>query len=965
VRRVVSPVLVAREDELALLGAAGARAAAGEAGVVLVGGEAGVGKTRVVSEAARRVEADGFRVLPGWCVELGGDALPLAPLVDVVRTLVRSLPPRELDAVLGPARPVLARLLPELGTSTAEGGELQPSRLFELVLGMLGRLAADRPVALVVEDLHWADTETLDLLAFLVRTLRQAPVLVVATFRSDELHRGHPLRQLLATLERIRSVDRLELRRFSREEVAAQLRGILDAEPAPALVDAVHQRSEGNAFLVEEMLEVVEAGADEVPPSLRDVLLARVDRLSEPTRGLLRTAAAAGGRVGEPLLAAVAGLDDGALLTALREAVEHHLLLVDDAGRYRFRHALARDAIYEELLPGERSRLHAAYGAAIEAAPSLAGEAPAAALAHHWYAALDLPRALTASVQAAREARRRFASAEAARHAERALELWERVPDPEERAGLDYVGLLELALDASVAAGNENRVVAHAEAAIAAIGDADPQRTAAVLARRADVSRWTARVDVSLLERAAELVGDEPTALRASILASLATALMLDDRYDEAAELAPEAVATAREAGEAAAEAGALIVLGCTIGHRGPLEEGLRHLRTAVELAQQGGDHETTLRAWANLSDTLELASRHREAVEAAAAGVALSEQVGLARRLGTFLAGNQAESLLRIGRAAEALELADRWRALDAETSSAASLEVIRSEVLVTLGLWDEAARSVASARAALGPTPPHQYQGHLSYVEGELARVAGRTDEVRAAVARGLLGHQEAMLGRYTWPLAWLGLRVEADLAETGAADPARVAELVDAAASYSTVPPAMHAFSRLAAAEAARASGADAPAAWREAAAEWRAVGQPLRLAYALRRLAAALVAAGERDEAATAAAEALELAAASRAEPLVAELEALIRRARLATPAGSAAVDPDPYGLTEREVDVLRLVAAGSSNAEIGAALFISPKTASVHVSNILGKLGVARRGEAAAIAHRLGLLERTP
>lgn len=395
-------------------------------------------------------------------------------------------------------------------------------------------------------------------------------------------------------------------------------------------------------------------------------------------------------------------------------------------------------------------------------------------------------------MQAAREARRRFASAEAARHAERALELWERVPDPEERAGLDYVGLLELALDASVAAGNESRVVAHAEAAVAAIGDSDPQRTAAVLARRADVSRWVGRIDIALLERAAALVGEEPTALRATVLATLATALMLDDRYDEAAELAPKALAAARAAGAATAQAGALIVLGCTIGHRGTLEEGLGHLRTAVGLAEQGGDHETTLRAWANLSDTLELASRHQEAVDAAAAGVALAEQVGLARRLGTFIAGNQAESLLRLGRVHEALALAERWQALDADTSSVISLHVIRSEILVSLGRWEDAAAATARARAALGPTPPHQYQAHLSYVEGELARVGGRHEDVRAAVERGLHGHQEAMLGRYTWPLVWLAVRTEAELAEGGKADLTHVAELAALATTFPTSPP-----------------------------------------------------------------------------------------------------------------------------------------------------------------------------
>jgi predicted ATPase len=382
-RPLVSPILIARHEELAFLNAAATHAAASAPAVVVVGGEAGVGKTRLVNEAVSDLEANGFRVLTGACVELGGEALPLAPLVDAVRALERSLSTGELAAALGGARPMLARLLPELDTDgSATRAELQPARLYELVLGMLGRLAEDTPLALVVEDLHWADGLTLDLVAFLVRALRDVRVLVVATYRSDELHRGHPVRRLLTELERVRAVERLELRRFSREEVVQQLQAILGAAPEPALAEVVFERSEGNAFLVEEMLLVVESGAHEVPPSLRDVLLARVERLSEPAQRVLRAAAAAGGRISEPLIAAVTGVAERDFLDALRETVEHHLLVVDGSG-YRFRHALVRDAVYEEMLPGERVRLHASFGTAIDAQPELAGvdSSPAATLA--------------------------------------------------------------------------------------------------------------------------------------------------------------------------------------------------------------------------------------------------------------------------------------------------------------------------------------------------------------------------------------------------------------------------------------------------------------------------------------------------------------------------------------------------------------------------------------------------------
>jgi predicted ATPase len=235
---VVSPVFIGRRDEMASLAAALRRAEGGEPAVVLIGGEAGVGKTRLVAELVAAGSAAGFCVLTGQCIELGAEGLPLAPLVDALRALARVTPAGELRELLGVPGSGLARLLPELehGAVAAGSGEgLQAGQLLELVLGLLGRLSATAPVMFVIEDLHWADQSTLDLAVFLVRALRSVPVLLVITYRSDELHRRHPLRPLLSSWERVRSVEHAELRRFGREEVAAQLAAILGGEPAPAV----------------------------------------------------------------------------------------------------------------------------------------------------------------------------------------------------------------------------------------------------------------------------------------------------------------------------------------------------------------------------------------------------------------------------------------------------------------------------------------------------------------------------------------------------------------------------------------------------------------------------------------------------------------------------------------------------------------------------------------------------------
>ena len=397
----VSPVLIGRGQELAVLAAALDRALAGETGFVLLGGEAGVGKTRLLRELSARAQDAGFGVLSGQCVEPGAEGLPFAPLVDVLRTLARTMPPDQLGRVLGPAASALSRLLPELAPETQPPGSAgeapQKAQLLEFVLGVIGRLSAVGPVLLGIEDLHWADGSTLDLAAFLIRSLPAARVLLVITYRSDELNRHHPLRPLLAAWERDRSVRHVGLRRFGREEVAAQLRAILGADPAPGVADVVFGRSGGNAYLVEELAGVVRAGGDPagLPPSLRDVLLSRVDTLSADAQRLLRTASVAGRTAPDRLLAEVAGVARAELFAALRETVENHLLVVDPAGHgYQFRHALTRDAVYEDMLPGERTDLHAAYAEALAADPGLAGDEVAlpAALARHWYAALDLPR---------------------------------------------------------------------------------------------------------------------------------------------------------------------------------------------------------------------------------------------------------------------------------------------------------------------------------------------------------------------------------------------------------------------------------------------------------------------------------------------------------------------------------------------------------------------------------------------
>ncbi len=510
------PTFVGRAAESARLAAASDRAAAGTPTVVVVGGEAGVGKSRLVRELVAGSRAAGATVLAGGCVELGGEGLPFAPVVAALRMLARGLGGAELAAAVpGPARSELARLLPELGPPPAggaaggrtpvgqppAGGPQSPlpdpgsaqRRLFELLLGLLERLAARRPTILVVEDLHWADRSTRDLLAYLVRNLRHGRLLLLLTYRSDELHRRHPLRPLLAELERDRRVERLELGRFDLDEVAAQLTGILGVAPATRLVEEVHARSGGNAFFVEELAAAVSPGGAAPSGGLRDTLLARIEPLPESTRTLLPVVAVAAGRVEHELLAEVTGLPEPELLAGLRAAVSARVLLVDaHDGTYGFRHALVKEAVDGGLLPGERPRLHgrlavalSARGAGLhQAHAGLPGVDPARAaeLAWHWYAAHDLARALPAAVEAGLAAERSYAFAEAQHHFERALELWERAPAAP--TGLDRVELLGRAAEAAANAGGTERAISLVRGALAEVDPAGDPLRAGLLTRR-------------------------------------------------------------------------------------------------------------------------------------------------------------------------------------------------------------------------------------------------------------------------------------------------------------------------------------------------------------------------------------------------------------------------------------------------------------------------------------------------
>jgi DNA-binding CsgD family transcriptional regulator len=990
--QVTTSRFVGRSQELARLRELLAHAADGTPLVAVIGGEAGIGKTRLVEQLAAVAEEQGVRVLRGGCVPLGEEGVPFAPVTQALRDLAGQLDPAKLAAVAGPAQGELARLLPELARSGevavdaggASAGQAGQGRLFELLLGMVQRLAVATPLLWVMEDLHWADRSTRDLFAFLAAALRSGRVLLVATFRSDELDRVHPMRGLLGELARNRRTRRLELERFNRAEVAEQLAGLLDADPPTRLVDDIYARSGGNPFFAEELLVAGTAGSGALPPTLQEVLLTRVVRLSQRTQQLLRVAAAAGPGATQPLLAAVAGMDDQELLEGLREAVDQQLLVPEPGGAgYVFRHALLAEAVYGELLAGERVRLHTALATALEAGLEAGGPpaSRAARLAHHWTAAGDQPRALAASVQAAAAAEQVHAFAEAQLQLERVLALWDRVPDAEQRVGMDRVVVLTRCVYAAYVAGDAARGAELARQAIALVERArQPARAGLLHEQLARCLRMLG--DPAALaehEQAVRLVPPQPSAERARVLGSLARYLLVVvDRPAEAQELAAEAAAVAGQVGARAEEATARATLGAALVDLGEADAGLAELAAARRLATQTGDVLLPLRAIVDHSDALVGTGRLEQAATVALDGLDQARRLGLAHYFQPVLACNATQALVPLGRWEQAERVSRQ--ALEAAPSDFgwAGLPLARAALELGMGELDAAeARLQAVRRLIAASTLEAQRAAPLYAGLAELAVLRGDLGQAKQLVAQVV--PVVAASPRHAAPLYALGLRVEADRAERARArhpdqptpDDGTATALLDRLGQAATGPaaaaiPELAAWHALGLAERTRQQGPSDPAAWALAVAAWERLGQPHRAAYAGFRQAEALLAtAGDRDTAAVVLGRAAAITGRLGARPLEAEVQALARRARLDlaphTPAAAGAPTPAAQlGLTPREAEVLALVAAGRSNRQIAQELFISPKTASVHVSNILAKLGVAGRVEAAAIAHRLGL-----
>ena len=939
-----SAAMVGRETELAIIRELFRRAVDGTPVAALVEGEAGIGKSRLLREFSAEV-ANRADVHVGWCLDLGASRTPFGPLAGILRSIVESMGADRVREEIGVGVEALGMLLPELNPT--ERSQTSPDRLRDAIAALIEAAAAHAPQVIVVEDLHWADESTLALLSYLLRTLGHGRILLILTCRSDDVRRGDAVSRFIGESRRARLLERVPVERLDAAAVRQLAESITGESLSDAALDRIHDRAEGVPFFVEE---IAGCSAGPLPGSLRDLLLSRFDRLGDDARRTVRVVSGAERPLAHSLVVRLADLPDDRLDAAIREATLSGILVVVDDD-YRFRHALLREAVHDDLLPGERARLHRAYAEALEQGGPESDAADPAALAYHWQLAQDDRRALAAAVAAMADAKSRFAFASAARFGELALDLWIQVPDAEAVVGMSRLEMLRTLGSVLRNAGDGERALAVVELALAEVDPTtvDPRMHARLLRDKAYYTMNLGRAGaVPLLRQALEILEArvDDDRLRASVLNQLASRLMISGHLDEAIAVAGEAGERAERAGSDDEASIAANVRGGARAHLGNLDSGHREYALAQRLAK-GTNAEMRYRV--NYSDLLGLLGRYRDAVRVAEEGLAPARAFGVERTTGALMTQNMAVPLLEMGEIDRVEGMLSRELAQRTLRISHMYSTMTRVRVLSWRGRHEEAAEILREWHPAFEEAGRVERQiwydevmMRVAVAEGR-GDLAGALDEVRAMLADPgpVFLHQRRLLLDAAWFIAELRA---ADVDVEAAAD-----EVHDA---WGAQPPQLRGDRWEAILEAflspsvvalrqavALADDDDVPA----------ILGVTTRLA-----LARMLVDAGDRGEAGSVLAHAMREAERLGHVPLTRRVGEFRAAAGLAAASGISEAGAGADALTARERQVLQLIAEGLSNRQIGERLFISVKTVSVHVSAVLRKLGVGTRTEAAVL-----------
>ncbi|WP_168429262.1 helix-turn-helix transcriptional regulator [Microbacterium sp. K24] len=942
-----SAAMVGRDAELAEVRRLFDAVRDGVPAALLVEGEAGIGKSRLLREFGGDI-AQQADVHVGWCLDLGASRTPYGPLTGILRSIVARMGVERVRESVGVGAEALSMLLPELASAPADRDRTSPERLRDAIASLIEAASEGAPQVLVVEDLHWADESTLAILSFLLRALSRGRVLLLITCRTDDVRRGDAVSRFIGEATRSRLLERLTLARLDHDAVRELAEQITGQPISATALERMQDRAEGVPFFIEEI-----AGCSNgpLPDSLRDLLLARFDRLGDDARHVVQVVSGAERPLSHPLVVQLAELPELRLEDALREATRTGILVVVDED-YRFRHALLREAVHDDLLPGERARLHRAYAETLEAQAADSESGDDAALAYHWQLAQDDRRALISAARAMRHAKARYAFASAARFGELVLELWPQVPDAADAAGSERLELLLLLGSILRNAGDGERALAVANLALDELDPAtiDPRVHARLLRNKAlylvNLGRLGA---IPLLQEALDIAEArlDDDVFRAELLNHLASRRMISGDRVEAIRLADEAERAAAGAASTDQLSVAANVRGGSLAHLGEVEAGVREYERARELAV-GSNAEMRYRV--NYSDLLTLLGRYREAVEVAEEGLRRARELRVERTTGSIMAQNMIVPLLELGEIERVEEMLARDFVQGTLRVFRMYMSMTRVRVLAWRGRPAEAAELLKEWLPAFHETGGSERQIWYDRVMMTVA-VAESAGDLRGAldtILEMLQDEHPALLHQRRLLLEGAALIAElrADGADVqGAADSVRAAWVAQPAQlqgdAWSTILDALLDPRPDALDEALHsADGDDVPVAFRVV----------LRL-----EKARMLVHDGDRAAASNLLAEAATIAESLGHARLQGSVARFAADAGLRPATGSASdsrSDADP--LTARERQVLELIAEGLSNRQIGERLFISVKTVSVHVSAVLRKLGVSTRTEAALI-----------
>lgn len=943
--------------------------------MTLLSGEAGIGKTSLSLEALAQLEENGWSTHVGYCIEFVDSAIPFGPIISILRSvLLDNLD--QVDELIGHRREDLAGLLPELTDADQAGptslvGDVD--RLFDAITFCLASAAKRRPLALLVEDIHWADAATRDLITSLVRNLGPARILLVVTERSGALTRRHPLRTWLAEHRRMHNVHYLALEGLTEDDVAQHAESVLQEPADPSLVAELLARTGGNPYYCHELLVARRDGNQALPSSLADFLTSRLERLADDERDVLRALAVAAEPVSHRMLTAM--MPDrpvGELVRSLFDAA----ILVLDGSDYAFDHALLREAILRDLLPFEQEELHRRVAEAITADPQRGDSlSDLVSLAMHWAGANDTDRSLAAAVAASRAAASVAAYESAADLALQAFTSWPNASAPEEATGLtrDQLLLQAVAWLASCYRGDE--AIAHINEALAGwAGQLPAARRALLIAKMAPIYWDLGNPPEAhrVIDEARRIVPDEVSPEVAQVHHRMAKQAVSDGQIEPARESAERVIAIASVVGPKVELVEAMATMALATGVTGDLAGGLELAAESRELALEAG----LVSQVANTYRTEMLiivfqAGRTEECLEASRRGLAYAEQHCGPRWRADFRL-DLCLSYVEAGRLKEAephLEIL-----LASEFDDLRRLTVLQAAGLHAMARdsLDEASDFLTSATEIASRYQSAQETGAQMRLLAELARRQGRLLDAGKLIDDALEFQLAEDNLTYTRESIVEKLRIVTESITLGQAGvDKQLTEARALVADFEGSGPANVALRALMDLQLDSIDGTIDP---EQANATVKAlcdIGYLVEAAEAsLLSLAHSASDSGvERAELESAFIEVHDLATTHGMASVRKRLVALARTVKISLSddaeslAPMRAVVPDyPHFLTKREVEVMAVLAEGLTNKGIGERLFVSPRTVSTHISNVLAKLGVATRGEAAAAYHRLGLAE---